>query len=103
MSDAIESIECEDGSVADRFNKLTQVEKLIVIGVGTEAIGKVMQIQQLGHTTLRGHCMYVRPKSPSLIEQMLLALNGDKNARKMLVDFAMSSELRSIHTNIRGL
>ena len=86
----IEKMKCDDGSFVDKFNKLDDEQKYLIIGIGVETMAKVDVLQQLGHQTLKGHCPYIQHSSPHLIDHVFLALNGNEKARDCVTEFAYS-------------
>ena len=66
--------------ITEIFNDLSESSKLAVIQVGLETLWEANGIAKLGHTSIAGHCCYIKKESPLLIHKLLLTLNGNKSA-----------------------
>ena len=54
---------------------MSEDERITLMLVGGETIARAETVYALGHTTLKGHCHYLRPSSPLLIDKLLQHLN----------------------------
>ena len=98
----INKMDCEKESVINRFNTMEEDQKMLIIGLGAEVLAKALTLRALGHTTLKGHCYYIRKNSVSFLDQMFMALNGDNDARNCFNGFADSDYVRETAKSISG-
>ena len=75
---------------------LSESDKVAVFQVGLETIWHALVVNNFGHTSLQGHCEYVREDSPLLIHTMLNALNGSDKAYKRLSESVVVGVFRPI-------
>ena len=87
----------------EAFNQLSNDDKLTVIQMGIESLLRAYTLNTAGLTTLKGAMFYISPKSASLCDVMLHALNGSNAHRKMMSDFFNEEKFRSIAETLQPI
>lgn len=77
-----------------RFSKLNNDEKLMVIQIGMEAICRIWLLNSAGLSTLGGACYYIHPCG--IVDVTLHALNGDVAARELVASFCENERVCKI-------
>ena len=77
-----------------QFMELSETHKTVVICMGIETLIKAYTLNGVGHMSIDGHCYYLDNSTNSMIDLILLTLNGDCVARDKMSDFITNDKIR---------